>query len=196
MFRAVPNRQQPWLLKSPIVPVNWGFGADSIAPKAFTAVVRNGMSLSCLEMANALLFYTINAVISTVATMSMASAADLPTKGPAYAPPEAAPYNWTGSYVGGHFGYAWGSDPIDLTPGTAFPTGTVPFSLADNPRGVLGGIQYGTNWQFNRFVLGWDSDFSFSDIKRSQRSSQLRAASRQRVLANKSLIGLARRVGE
>jgi outer membrane immunogenic protein len=149
-----------------------------------------------LEMANALLFYTINAVISTVATMSMASAADLPTKGPAYAPPEAAPYNWTGSYVGGHFGYAWGSDPIDLTPGTAFPTGTVPLSLADNPRGVLGGIQYGTNWQFNRFVLGWDSDFSFSDIKRSQRSSQLRAASRQRVLANKSLIGLARRVGE
>lgn len=136
------------------------------------------------------------AVISTVATMSMASAADLPTKGPAYAPPAAAPYNWTGSYIGGHFGYAWGSDPIDLTPGTAFPTGTVPFSLADNPRGVLGGIQYGTNWQFNRFVLGWDSDFSFSDIKRSQRSSQLRAASRQRVLANKSLIGSARRVGE
>jgi len=32
----------------------------------------------------------------------------------------------------------------------------------------LGGIQYGTNWQFNRFVLGWDSDFSFSDIKASQ----------------------------
>jgi outer membrane immunogenic protein len=87
--------------------------------------------------------------------MSMASAADLPTKAPAYAPPVAAPYNWTGSYIGGHFGYAWGSDPIDLTPVTAFPTGTVPLSLADNPRGVLGGIQYGTNWQFNRFVLGW-----------------------------------------
>ena len=44
----------------------------------------------------------------------------------------------------------------------------MPLSLADNPRGVLGGIQYGTNWQFNRLVLGWDSDFSFSDIKASQ----------------------------
>ena len=107
------------------------------------------------------------AVVSTVAVMSMACAADLPSKAPAYAPPLPAPYNWTGSYIGGHFGYAWGSDPIDLTPGTAFP-GTVPLSLADNPRGVLGGIQYGTNWQFNRFVLGWDSDFSFSDIKASQ----------------------------
>ncbi len=108
------------------------------------------------------------AIVSTVVAMSMASAADLPTKAPAYAPPAAAPYNWTGSYIGGHFGYAWGSDPIDLTPVTAFPTGTVPLSLVDNPRGVLGGIQYGTNWQFNHFVLGWDSDFSFSDIKASQ----------------------------
>ena len=78
------------------------------------------------------------------------------------------PYNWTGSYIGGNFGYAWGSDPIGLSPFTVFPAGTVPLSLADNPRGVLGGIQYGTNWQFNRFVLGWDSDFSFSNIKASQ----------------------------
>ncbi|MGA7330891.1 MAG: outer membrane beta-barrel protein, partial [Pseudolabrys sp.] len=108
------------------------------------------------------------AVVSTVAAMSMASAADLPTKAPAYAPPVAAPYNWTGSYIGGNFGYAWGSDPIGLSPFTVFPAGTVPLSLADNPRGVLGGIQYGTNWQFNRFVLGWDSDFSFSNIKASQ----------------------------
>ena len=44
------------------------------------------------------------AVVSTVAAMSMASAADLPTKAPAYAPPVAAPYNWTGSYIGGNFG--------------------------------------------------------------------------------------------
>jgi len=104
---------------------------------------------------------------ATIGTTGIALSADMPVKAPAYAPPQAAPYNWTGSYIGGNFGYAWGSDPINLTPGTAFP-GTVPLSLADNPRGVLGGIQYGTNWQFNRFVLGWDSDFSFSDIKASQ----------------------------
>ena len=95
---------------------------------------------------------------------SVASAADLPVKAPAYNAPVAIPYNWTGSYIGGNIGYGWGSDPIDLT----FPAGTLPLSLADNPRGVLGGVQYGTNWQFNRFVLGWDSDFSFSDIKASQ----------------------------
>ena len=106
------------------------------------------------------------AAVSTIAAASLASAADLPTKAPAYAPPVG--YNWTGSYVGGHFGYAWGSDPIDLAPLTVFAPGTIPASVADNPRGVLGGIQYGTNWQFNRWVLGWDSDFSFTGLKESQ----------------------------
>src|SRR5262249_48165161 len=108
------------------------------------------------------------AIVSTVAMASLAAAADLPTKAPASVPPAVVPYNWTGSYVGGHIGYGWGSDPIDLAPFTSFAVGTVPGSIADNPRGVLGGIQYGTNWQYNRFVLGWDSDFSFTDIKRSQ----------------------------
>ena len=99
------------------------------------------------------------AIASTVAMASLASAADMPTKAPAYAPPVVAPYNWTGSFVGGHFGYGWGRDPIDLSTVTAFAVGTVPASIADNPRGVLGGIQYGTNWQFNRWVLGWDLGF-------------------------------------
>lgn len=107
-------------------------------------------------------------VAATVAATGIALSADLPVKTPAYAPPLAAPYNWTGSYIGGHIGYGWGSDPIDLSPFTVFPAGIVPLTLADNPRGVLGGVQYGTNWQFNSFVLGWDSDFSFSDIKASQ----------------------------
>jgi outer membrane immunogenic protein len=110
----------------------------------------------------------ISAAISAVAWASIASAADLPAKAPAYAPPVAAPYSWTGSYVGGHIGYGWGRDSIELTPAAGFLAGTVPFALADNPTGVLGGIQYGTNWQFNRIVLGWDSDFSFSNIKASQ----------------------------
>src|SRR5215467_1177139 len=113
-------------------------------------------------------FARLAAVVSTVAVASIASAADMPTKAPAYAPPVAPPYNWTGSYIGGHFGYGWGRDPIDLSTVTAFAVGTVPSSITDNPRGVLGGVQYGTNWQFNRWVLGWDSDFSFTDIKASQ----------------------------
>jgi len=107
-------------------------------------------------------------VAATIAAPGIALSADLPAKAPSYAPPVAAPYNWTGSYIGGNVGYGWGSHPIDLTSFAVVPVGIVPLSVADNPRGVLGGVVYGTNWQFNRFVLGWDSDFSFTDIKASQ----------------------------
>jgi outer membrane immunogenic protein len=103
---------------------------------------------------------------------AVTSAADLPVKAPAYSAPVTVPYSWQGFYVGGHFGYAWGSDPITFTPdlnyAPAMAAGVTPRSLAGNPKGVLGGVQYGTNWQVNQVVLGWESDFSFSDIKASQ----------------------------
>ncbi|HMF23014.1 MAG TPA: outer membrane beta-barrel protein [Pseudolabrys sp.] len=102
------------------------------------------------------------AFAATIAATTIARSADLPVKAPA--PPVTVPYNWTGSYIGGNIGYGWGRDAIDLTSSGI----AVPVSLADNPRGVVGGIQYGTNWQFNRFVLGWDSDFVFTGIKASE----------------------------
>ncbi|MGZ3321833.1 MAG: porin family protein, partial [Xanthobacteraceae bacterium] len=39
-----------------------------------------------------------------------ASAADLPARTPVYSAPAAAaaPWSWTGFYVGGNAGYAWG----------------------------------------------------------------------------------------
>src|SRR5689334_6869155 len=83
---------------------------------------------------------------------SIAAAADMPAKAPAYKPPVG--YNWSGFYFGGHIGYGWGSDPVEFSPlsavyAPAFAAGNLPTSLADNARGVIGGIQYGTNWQFD-----------------------------------------------
>src|SRR5215475_3373637 len=93
-------------------------------------------------------------IVSAVGMASLASAADMPTKAPAYAPPVVAPYNWTGSYIGGHFGYGWGSDPIDLSTVTAFAVGPVPTSIAHKPRAGPGGVPHATNWQFKRWLLG------------------------------------------
>ena len=113
----------------------------------------------------------IIAAVSTVALTQIASAADLPRKAPAPAV-VAAPYSWYGFYIGVQGGYAWGRDAINLTPDTnyapAAAAGVFPSSIASDPRGALGGIQFGSNWQFGRLVVGTASDFSFSDIKSSQ----------------------------
>jgi len=105
-------------------------------------------------------------------------AADITMPGqPPPAPPAAitapAPaYNWYGFFIGGHLGHGWGSGGVELTPdsnytgtfgGAAFPT-----VIAADPKGWEGGIQYGSNWQFEHIVLGTESDFSFTGIDRSQ----------------------------
>ena len=82
--------------------------------------------------------------------------------------PVAVPYNWNGFFIGGHGGFAWSSDAITLTLFGAYPPGTIPASIAADPNGFLGGVQYGTNWQFGGVVLGTESDYSFTGIRRSQ----------------------------
>jgi outer membrane immunogenic protein len=112
------------------------------------------------------------AAVAVVGLASVASAADMPTKMYTKAPVTAPAYSWAGFYVGGTIGYGWGNQAINFTPDAnyapAFAAGIVPGSIAANPRGILGGLEYGTNWQFQRIVLGLESDFSFSDINRSQ----------------------------
>src|SRR5258708_21179043 len=93
-----------------------------------------------------------------------AEAAELALKAPALkapalkAPALKAIYDWTGFYVGGHFGYGDasfgpGTNPLPLQ-GIAFP---------HSPTGLIGGFQMGYNRQLaNHLVLGAQSDTSFT----------------------------------
>jgi outer membrane immunogenic protein len=99
-------------------------------------------------------------------------AADIPAA-PVYKAPVAAPVqNWYGFFIGASGGYAWGRNAVELTavpPFAPFAAGTSPFAAAaGNPSGGLAGIQYGSNWQFNRLVIGTIGDIYWSDIKASQ----------------------------
>ena len=96
-------------------------------------------------------------------------AADIPAAPVVKAPIKAAAYNWYGFYIGVHGGYGWGRGSVDLTPnGATFATTGLPTSMASNAKGFIGGVQWGSNWQFNQIVLGTESDFSYTDIKSSQ----------------------------
>ena len=81
----------------------------------------------------------------------------------AKAPPLAAPYNWTGFYVGANVGYSVGRDPSAFA--SAFFGGAESFSL--QPAGAIGGGQVGYNWQRGHWVLGIEADIQASGQKDS-----------------------------
>ena len=100
-------------------------------------------------------------LLSSVAAIAIAAvidgpslAADLPVKA-APRPYVEAPMTWTGWYLGGHLGYGqakfetW-ADITDATRGV----------IDNKPKGIVGGMQAGYNWQFNSFVFGIEGDVS------------------------------------
>jgi len=96
------------------------------------------------------------ASVGVIAIAGSAFAADLPYRGPppVYLPPPPI-FTWTGIYLGGQVGYAWGTDPIDVVD---FAFGDRAF-FNDKPNGVIGGAHAGYNLQFP----GWNW-FSSSGI--------------------------------
>ncbi len=88
-----------------------------------------------------------------LAIAGTARAADLGA-GP---PPQVLPsWNWTGGYVGAHFGALWGDTKF------ADPAGSSVFGDNVSTPGFLGGFQAGYNWQApqTRLVLGVEADLS------------------------------------
>lgn len=85
-----------------------------------------------------------------------ASAADMGRPVYKAAPaPVAHVYNWTGFYLGGHAGYAWGNkDWADVVTG--------PFSVGHDVDGFLLGGQVGFNYQINSLVLGIEGDIAWT----------------------------------
>jgi outer membrane immunogenic protein len=103
-----------------------------------------------------------------------ASAADL---SPMYtkAPPAAVPagYDWSGIYLGAHVGGAWATNDLS-DPGLGFLALAgfgVPVVQTTDSSGVIGGIQGGWNYQFGRFVLGTELDFSWADVNGTSTST-------------------------
>jgi outer membrane immunogenic protein len=98
----------------------------------------------------ALWLLSAGALVSFVASADAAAKKRKIVKAP---PPVAKPVtNLPSFYVGGHLGYGWSKfAPSDDTPSVS-------------PRGALGGAQVGANYQFDRFVVGVEGDFSLASV--------------------------------
>jgi outer membrane immunogenic protein len=75
---------------------------------------------------------------------------------PFLAPPPA--FSWTGLYLGGHAGYAWGNEYQNVV--------GIPFAIENfSPQGAILGGQVGYNWQVSSWlVLGAEASIDWSDI--------------------------------
>ena len=71
-------------------------------------------------------------------------------------------YNWSGVYVGGQVGYAFGSADYTLE---ELESG---FDYEHDPDGFIGGLYAGYNYQFtNGVVLGGEADIAWGDVEDS-----------------------------
>jgi opacity protein-like surface antigen len=87
-------------------------------------------------------------------------AAVMPTKAPVKAMGTVIPpTNWTGFYVGGFLGMAYGRTDIRFV-GDPAGAGTNPWAV-----GALGGGQAGYNYQVNRWVFGVEGDLGAANLR-------------------------------
>jgi outer membrane immunogenic protein len=119
------------------------------------------------------------AAVSVFALAQSASAADLGRKPIYKAPPPQPPapvYSWTGFYIGGNGGYAWGKSDVSTTVASAgnyfVPSDVSQIASSGqgtiHPNGGTGGIQAGYNWQAGNFVYGAEVDFDALSLSASR----------------------------
>jgi outer membrane immunogenic protein len=108
------------------------------------------------------------AAVAGIGISTTATAADMRVKAP-IAPPVVV-YNWTGFYVGGNVGGAWGESRTDspiANVGGGFEY--IASVIADinaqrfqtvTGSGFTGGLQAGYNWQAKNFVFGVEADIN------------------------------------
>ena len=93
-------------------------------------------------------------------------------------------FTWTGAYLGGQVGYAWGNDPAEFnefvpaTPATP-PSRTHPRGIPGTPavflsdplginhQGVIGGAHAGYNLQFNQWVVGMEGNLDGTSLSKT-----------------------------
>jgi outer membrane immunogenic protein len=121
---------------------------------------------------------------SAFAITAPAFAADLaPAPGPApiytKAPLLAPQWSWTGFYIGGNAGYAWGHSDLDtvaggptFAPGYFASTSFGPVDAAGQgtlkPHSFVGGGQVGYNWQAGHLVAGLEADYDYFHLNASR----------------------------
>jgi outer membrane immunogenic protein len=114
----------------------------------------------------------VSTALAAVMCASAAQAADMRVKA-VKAPVVAAPFSWSGFYLGVHAGVGWGRnqwsdfhDPI-VANNNSVPGPDAVYKV----NGAVAGGQIGFNWQVNWAVFGIEADASWAHIEGSGNNS-------------------------
>jgi outer membrane immunogenic protein len=106
-------------------------------------------------------------LLSSAALILMSApvlAADMPAK--ARPQPMAAPFTWSGCYIGVNLGYVWANfEKSDVREFDASGTTFIYNDFDFDGDGVTGGLQIGCNWQTGITVWGVETDFNLTSIE-------------------------------
>ena len=91
---------------------------------------------------------------------------------------------WTGIYVGGHVGYAWGDAEVRDTNG-----GVPPGPFHYEPKGAFAGGTAGYNWQLGNVVVGIEADLGYMDLSGAGRIASSNPAAHQDITLDGGLYG-------
>jgi outer membrane immunogenic protein len=97
-----------------------------------------------------------------IATAIPAAAADMSEASPDSGRSTTAPLLWSGPYFGIDGGYGWGSTSHSFS---AAPSGLTPPTGTSEPKGALGGVYGGYNFQNGRFVSGIEADVDAAGLR-------------------------------
>jgi outer membrane immunogenic protein len=111
------------------------------------------------------------ASLGAIALTGSALAADLtpPPPPPPYIPPPPV-FTWTGVYIGGQVGGAWGTGSNLFTGFDPFfpPAGVfINTNLSGNPSGVIGGAHLGYQVQINQWILGIEGSVDGTSLSKT-----------------------------
>jgi outer membrane immunogenic protein len=141
------------------------FASGALKSKARFSSLRTERRDTIGVQMKKIILATVLAGLGSTAALAADLGARTHTKAPEMM---AAVSNWSGFYIGGNVGYGWGQNDADFNflP-SAFDFNANNDNLRVHPRGVIGGAQFGYNFQIGTNVLGFETDIQGADISGS-----------------------------
>jgi outer membrane immunogenic protein len=102
------------------------------------------------------------ASVGTITLAGPAFSADFPVTA---LPPPVPTFTWTGVYLGGQIGYAWGDDKPNWAIETPFGFSSDRFG--NTTQGVIGGAHVGYNLQINQWVIGLEGSIDGTSLSKT-----------------------------